>query len=1240
MKLLYYSANGNDLNVLEKAVEHLVAEKSLDIELLAISKHEMSDEFKRREVIEFLKDTDLILFRPHGGIDSCPGFDEVIEIADAKTDVYIHACNAAAAETAAKYSTMDALRCYTIRKYLDFGGINNFRNLLLYLAQKTDDTEWDECEPLETARQGVYHPEFPVAMTLQEYKKSLKEDVPTIGIWFHREHWINLDLEYVDALIRSIESRGANAIAVFRSSRGEEELGNMGPTEIVQNYFMEDGKPIVECLVNMMMFSQKLLNGSEDQFYEILNVPVIKGMLSFSSEEDWNQKMNGLEPVELCINAALPEIDGNLISYPIAFMEPVEQAVGGASTVKKYKSNMRQVEKLISLAINWGNLSRKLNTQKKVAIIFHNYPPKDHNIGTAFGLDSHESVINILKEMKESGYLIDWIPDDGAELIDKIMERVTNERGWTDVSVMAQKAVDIIPTEIYGQWFERLDKRLKRQIEETWGRMPGDLFKCEKGLMVPGIINGNVFIGIQPPRGYLEDGVDIYHSPDLPIPHNYYAYYEWIRNTFGADAVIHVGMHGNLEWLPGKSVGLSSQCYPEAAIADLPNIYPYIINNPSEGTQAKRRSYCCIIEHLIPVMRVANLYEELDELEQSLNEYYQAKLETPSKLSFLREQIWEKVSEANLHFDLNYDEDRALSEFDSFLEKLHGYLSELKDTQIRDGLHVLGESPEGELLVEFLVTLTRLSNGETPSLREAIAQLEGFDLYDLQSKRGQLNENGTVNGDIIDKIQEKAVACIRKYSDCDFEYERFKNTLSEFIGETSSELLSVMTFIGESLVPNLLRTEDELINTIRALGGEHISAGPSGSPSRGMAHILPTGRNFYSVDPMAMPTKSAWKIGENLAVDVLDRYLKEEGKYPESIGMIFFGGTTMRTKGDDIAEALYLMGVKPVWKKSNGHITGLEIIPLEELGRPRIDVTVKISGFFRDAFPNIIELFDEAIQMLAFLDEPHDMNYIAKHVSADMEKWIEEGHSKSRAEEEACYRIFGCKPGSYGAGVSDLIDSRKWDTQGDLADIFMEWGSYAYTSGRYGDKSIDTFKRRLSKIDIAVKNIDHRERGILDSDDYYTFHGGMIAAVKKEKGKVPKAYIGDSSDGERVCTKTVEEEIRREFRTRIFNPQWLESMQRHGYKGASDISQSINFSFGWDATADAVDDWIYETYAEKIALNEAFKEWFEDVNPWALKNMTEVLLEAIQRGLWDADDQMKQDLQLTYLSIEGDIEGK
>ncbi|MCA1716211.1 MAG: cobaltochelatase subunit CobN, partial [Actinobacteria bacterium] len=485
--------------------------------------------------------------------------------------------------------------------------------------------------------------------------------------------------------------------------------------------------------------------------------------------------------------------------------------------------------------------------------------------------------------------------------------------------------------------------------------------------------------------------------------------------------------------------------------------------------------------------------------------------------------------------------------------------------------------------------------------------------------------------DLLDRLEEATQALLLGMEERGWEASAAGAVCEEVLGFADEGVVRSLRFAAEEVVPRLSRTPEEMGNLLRGLEGGYVPAGPSGSPTRGMVNVLPTGRNFYSVDPKALPSALSWEVGQGLAEDLLRRYLEEEGRYPETVGIVVWGTAAMRTQGDDIAEILALLGVRPVWNEESRRVTGLELIPLEELGRPRVDVTVRISGFFRDAFPNLISLVDEAVRTVATLDEPDELNFVKKHA-------IEE-KKEGADDRRATTRIFGSKPGAYGAGLLPLMDARNWRSDEDLAEVYAVWGGYAYGKGLDGVEARGEMETNLRRTEVAVKNIDNREHDLFDSDDYFQYHGGMIAAVRALTGRDPKAYIGDSADPSRVKTRDLSEEARRVFRSRVANPKWIEAMQRHGYKGAFELSATVDYLFGYDATANVVEDWMYRDVARKYVLDEEVRDFMQQSNPWALRAISERLLEAADRGLWsEPEPEDLEGLKQAYLENEGLLE--
>ena len=1254
VKIAYVTTQeASDVFPLISALKELIRQHGEVAEVAVRSGEDLKDVDQWEEFEHFARSCHIAIFNLHGGKKSLSSFDELVQsLQDSSVSIYAQSASNEPEIELMKLSTVDDAIYRKVSQYLDYGGRKNFYSLILYLANYFIGSNYEFSEPARPIWEGIYHPDFDHVPTLKEYLQSkCVAGRPTVGLWFYQSLWQAGNTLFIDRLIEEIERQGANVIPVFLHAAKDVERGTKGAEWVVENLFMKDGRPIIDVLISTLMFSLSIkpwegsdtgegqeVARSEEWFIKRLNVPVLKAIVTYNTLADWNESLQGCSPMDISMGIAMPEFDGMLITVPVAARERTDIDPLTGARVIRFEPLPERTNKIVRLSLNWAKLRHIPNSQKKVAIIFHNYPPRDDRIGTAFGLDSPVSVLNIMKAMDDAGYTIERMPENGQALIEDVKSRLTLDRRWRSPEELAKRAIDSVTEGDYKDWFEQLPVAVQEKMTSAWGEAPGKLFVHKKNLIIPGVINGNIFIGLQPPRGFLEDPAAIYHSPDHPIPHHYYAYYRWIRDVFRADLVMHIGKHGSLEWLPGKSVGLSDSCFPDIAISDLPNIYPYIINNPGEGTQAKRRSYCCIIDHLVPVMHNADAYDEMAELEVMLADYYQAASEDQSKLPTQKKMIWEKVCEAKLDHDLEIEEEEAFSDFDKFLEKLHEYLHEMADTQIRDGLHILGEPPEGSRLDEFLVALTRLANGQVPSLRQSLAEAMGYDYDYLLDNRGKIVSGSKTCGQVIDDLNSLALRLVSGLHEQGFAVGTIPELVEEILGKRNPKIEKVLDYIATTLAPNIDATVDELSAILCASDGGFVSPGPSGAPTRGMADILPTGRNFYSVDPQAIPSQAAWKVGVAQADALLERYLEDEGCYPESLGMVIWGSPTMRTKGDDIAEVLCLMGVRPVWEERSGRVTGIELIPIEELQRPRIDVMLRISGFFRDAFPNIVHLVDRAVELVAEQKEPPEQNFLAKHVSADISEKTAAGIDGEQAKTLACYRIFGCRPGAYGAGVSDAIDSKNWKDEKDLAEIYVKWGGYAYGRKNFGATVPDEFRRRLSRLDLTVKNEDTREYDMLDGDDFYSYHGGMIAAVKALKGELPRSYCGDSSDPDRVKTRSTVEETKHIFRARILNPKWIESMKRHGYKGAGDISRMVDIAFGWDATAEVLEDWMYEELANKYALDKDMQEWLKKVNPHALQSIAERLLEAVERGMWQASDEMKEELRDVYLDIEGWIE--
>ncbi len=1161
--------------------------------------------------------------------------------------------------------TVPVAEVETVFSYLIQGGVQNFQNLFLFLSDTYFGTAFGHEAPSPLPWEGIYHPDVAEGVSVESYvAERFKPGRPSIGLLFYRAHWMSGNLLPIDSLIRNLEGKGANVLPVYafslKHSPEGDGVANRAFTEFLAG---KDGTSRVHCIINTMGMSMGELSsegpaissGWSVDYLDKLNVPMVQAIISTGTQDDWLESNLGLGPIDTAMSVALPEFDGRLISVPVSFKEESTAADSSALSgrLQRYVPREDRVDLVARLAIKQANLALKHNSEKKIAVILSNYPTKDARIGNAVGLDTPASAVLVLNALKDAGYKVTDIPESGDELVHRIIERCSNDRDSLTEEQLRLAAGHVTANQ-YADWFSTFPEDVAEELSRDWGEPPGQVYRTNGSLAIAGIDLGNVFVGLQPPRGFGDNPIAIYHSPEMAPTHHYIAYYRWVRDVFGADAILHLGKHGTLEWLPGKGIGLSPSCYPEVAMDDVPLFYPFIINDPGEGSQAKRRAHATIVDHLIPSMTTADSYGDIARIEQLMDEHYQCQTLDPSKLPLLEAQIWEVVQQAELHRDLGIDSQPE--DFGEFILEIDGYLCELKDAQIKDGLHILGDTPEGEQLVGLLCALTRLDISGIPSLRRSVAEALGIDYAMLTDDLGEVPEGEIpdviagldpdspvrTNGDVLEGIELLCRQAYREMLDRGFDGKEAATVVHGVLGKVDRQTQSVLEYVADTVYPALMRTPDEVGNLLRGLEGKYVPPGPSGAPTRGMANILPTGRNFYSVDPKTIPSPAAWETGKQLAQSLLDKYLEDEGAYPEMVGLVVWGTSAMRTHGDDIAQILHLLGVRPKWQAESRRVMGVEVIPLEELGRPRIDVTVRISGFFRDAFPNLINLLDEGIELVASLDESPEDNYVAKHLGEDLSlpddpQPSTDGTPRSRS----LYRIFGSKPGTYGAGILTVIDERNWETVEDLAEVYTAWGGYAYTQQDHGVNARPQFRRRFSQIVVAAKNQDTREHDIFDSDDYMQYHGGMIATVRALTGRNPRQFFGDSSDPSRARNRDLQDEARRVFRSRVVNPKWIDSMKRHGYKGAFELAATVDYMFGYDATAQVIEDWMYEDVTESYVLDPETQQFFQQSNPWALKGIVERLLEAMERGLWEnPPPEMREKLQQLYLDLEADLEAR
>ncbi len=1106
----------------------------------------------------------------------------------------------------AHFNRVEASTQMALWSYLNQGGALNARHFLEYAWSFLDG----DCSTVPSAspllKAGLWWPNTDQP-SLEDVAENWIDGAPLVGITHYRALLQSGNTQPVQSLIEALAKQGMNALPIYVSSLKDEVS-----QATVRNLFDEVPPSVV---INLTGFAVSSVAGERvPTVLEEGGAVVLQAVLASGSEEAWLDSAQGLSSRDLAMNVALPEVDGRVLSRAIAFKNATDFDEATQSNIVRHAARPDRVAFVAQLAAAWARLRETPVKDKRVAIVLANYPNRDGRLGNGVGLDTPAGTVEVLNAMERAGYNLSDYPADGDALIEYL------QAGPTNAATDGREIRETIFLNQYREMFETIPAQIQDEVAERWGAPEDDpfFFEGQKAFALPLVCFGSVAVGIQPARGYNIDPTDTYHSPDLVPPHGYFAFYFWMRSVFGAHAIAHMGKHGNMEWLPGKALSLSEICYPEAVFGALPHLYPFIVNDPGEGTQAKRRSSAVIIDHLTPPLTRAETYGPLKQLEALVDEYYEASGVDPRRLAYLKTEILDLMRDTGLDKDAGVDG----QDDEGALEKLDAYLCELKEMQIRDGLHIFGKAPEGRLKTDLAVALARvprgLGEGADASLQRAIAgDLLGDDFDPLNCEMAKpWNEAKPdvlmsmsadpwrTNGDTVERIELLAAQLVSGKLDC---LKGWGATRAVLDGIESQSLPSI-----EACGPS------EISGFLTGLDGRFVPPGPSGAPTRGRPDVLPTGRNFFSVDSRAVPTPAAWHLGRKSAELLIMRHRQDHGEWPTSFGLSAWGTSNMRTGGDDIAQAMALIGAKPVWDASSRRVTGYEIITLAELGRPRVDVTLRISGFFRDAFPTQIDLFDRAIRAIGDLEEDAKDNPIARRMTEERRALGEQGMNEKEARRRAGYRIFGSKPGAYGAGLQALIDEKGWSDRADLAEAYLTWGGYAYGADAEGEAERGQFERRLSGLEAVVHNQDNREHDLLDSDDYYQFEGGMTAAVEHLSGERPKVYHNDHSRPENPVIRTLEEEIGRVVRARVVNPKWIAGVMRHGYKGAFEIAATVDYLFAFSATTGAVRDHHFDAVYQAFVADDRVRTFMADKNPEALKELADRLLEAQERGLWTA----------------------
>ncbi len=1195
---------GSDMALLVEAAS------DLGIDLRAWSVSKLSNE-NLEECIKSMDQAEVILLHP----SQDPLFDRVLEGIDKSIPVISFGSD----PTLWSFSNISSRIVSAVNAYIVYGGPENIKNMMKYIGKEVLGADFACDPPKESLWQGLYHPDSKKAFrTVEEYLDWYKPcHDQAVGILFFRTYWANGDLAVVNRLILELE-KNFDVIPAFCFGLGDRDLGAKPSGEVVMDFFC--GR--VDAVINLQSIFHA---GSVEKSVESLkglDVPVFHPLTVYhKNEAEWRESIHGMDSSEVGWSVALPEFEG--LIEPILAGASVRDRIGDAE-FERHAGVDDRIAKIARRVRRWIALRSTPPSKRKVAIILHNNPcaSAEATVGSGAHLDTLESVARILKRLEKEGYDVSNIPKDGKELITTIMDKkAVSEFRWTTVEEIVAKggALDLMTKEDYESWFFDLPEDVQAKVCDAWGMPPGEerdgvppSMVYEGKLVITGIKFGNAVVCVQPKRGCAGARCDgqvcrILHDPEVPPPHQYLATYHWIQEVFGADVMVHVGTHGNLEFLPGKSVALSGSCFPDIAVGDVPYLYIYNSDNPPEGAVAKRRSYSVIVDHMQTVLTESGLYGDLKELEDKIGEYNKTKVSEKARAHALEHIIQDLLKATNLAEEMKLDSMiESGASFESVLERAHGKISEMYSTQIPDGMHIFGEVPQGEKRVDMINAILRFDSQMAKFLSELIGiSVEEPELGRLGKEfiaaflAGEINPEARILGERL-KTSDDANA------DADVDANAAVSAMREKVLDLSGRI----------------DASDEMKSLLRGFDGGFIEPGPSGLITRGRPEVLPTGRNFYSLDPSSVPTKAAWRVGRKLADLLLKKYESQQGRLPGNVAMYWMASDIMWADGEQLAQMMFLIGVEPTWK--GGRVTGYRVIGLEELGRPRIDITVRSSGITRDCFYNCIELLDKAIRDVAALDEPADMNYLRKHS-------LESGHTN---------RIFASRPGTYGNGVNLAVYASAWKEDRDLTDVFIQWNSYAYGKDVFGQESHQALVDQLKSVDLTFNKTVTDEYDLLGCCCYFGTHGGLTNAAKELSGHDVTSYYGDTRDRDKVEIRTLADEMRRIVRTKLLNPKWIEGMKQHGYKGAGDISKRVGRVYGWEATTKEVDDWIFDDIARTFVLDEENRKFFQENNPWAMEEIGRRLLEANMRGLWKADQEVLDALKSSYLEIEGWMEEK
>lgn len=1135
------------------------------------------------------------------------------------------------------------------------GSVDNIENFLLMITDKYVTAAPAEvpqvAAPVVYPDVGIWHPLAPrMFEDLGEYtewynkehapRANLTTSSPTIGLVLARTHMITGDDCHYVSLISELEANGSRVIPVFSSG-----LDYSLP---IEKFFFHKGteRANIDVVVSLTGFA--LVGGPARQDHpkaiaalKKLDRPYLCSLpLVFQTTEEWKESDLGLHPVQVALQVSLPELDGAL--------EPVIFAGRDGLTGRSIPLQDR-ITTIAQRALKWADLRRKQVAEKKLAITIFSFPPDKGNIGTAAYLDVFGSTYKVMEALKREGYSIEDMPDSPEALLEELLHDKEARYSSPELNIAYK-----MPVDEYTSICE-----YQEELHENWGPAPGHLNTDGQNMLVYGKTYGNLFIGVQPTFGYEGDPMRLLFAKSASPHHGFAAFYAYVEKIFKADAVLHFGTHGSLEFMPGKQVGMSGSCYPDKLIGSIPNVYYYAANNPSEATIAKRRSYAGTISYLTPPAENAGLYKGLKELSE-LVASYQGQKET-GRAGGIVNSIVELARQVNIDKDVALPEEdckeMTMEERDMIVGKIYKKLIEIESRLLPSGLHTIGKPPTAQEAVATLVSIASLDRVDdkgqisAKSLPRVIAESINRDIDEVYSNsdRGVLKDV-----DLLQKITEGSRAAVTALVQNSVNDDGRIATVSAFnLGAFLDKMVGKKSPMGdalkskgfpdisdEELVPIVdylefclkqVVADNEMGALIDALEGRFIAPGPGGDPVRNPA-VLPTGKNIHALDPQSLPTIAALDSGRIVVEKLLEQHTAAEGGFPETISVMMWGSDCLKTSGESIAEIYWLIGARPL-PDPLGRINKVELIPLEELGRPRVDVVVNCSGVFRDLFINQMALMDKAVKMAAEADEDPAMNFVRKHA-------MEQAEEMNISVRDAATRVFSNASGSYSANVSLAIENGGWEDEKQLQDMYLSRKGFAFNADRPGEMKVsqEIFEKTLSTVDVTFQNLDSGEISLTDVSHYLDSDPTKVVERLRKDGKKPKAFIADTTTAN-AQVRSLSATIRLDTRTKLVNPKWIEGNLSSGYEGAREIAKRLRNTYGFAATSGEVDNFVFQDANDTFIKDEEMQKRLLDMNPNSFRDMVTTFLEASGRGYWDASDDDLDRLRELYSEVEDRIEG-